>query len=222
MPVGIVCSSLYNLYMKTGVIGIDEVGRGPFAGPVTLCAVYIKDTKVIKRDIFAGKIKDSKKIPKNRRNEIYLSVVKNKEIKTEVVYVISSKSASYIDKHGISKAIKSCLVSCVEGLIKKGVNIYDLKINLDAGLSIPLEGLKQKNFVKGDENFTEIAIASILAKEWRDDHMKKLSKKHGEYFWDKNAGYGTLEHRNAIKKFGITKYHRKSYLKSFNLSDLKD
>lgn len=196
-----------------GVIGVDEVGRGPLAGPVTLCAVYIEDTKIIKRDMFDNLIRDSKKLSKIKRNKIYLSIRKNQELKTKVVYAISSRSAKHIDIHGISKSIKACLLSCVKELIKQGVPVYDLKINLDAGLKIPLESLKQKSFIKGDENYTEIALASILAKESRDMYMQKLSKIHTEYLWEKNAGYGTLIHRQAIVKHGATKYHRKSYLK---------
>lgn len=198
-----------------GVIGIDEVGRGPLAGPVTLCAVYIEDTKVIRRDVFDDTIRDSKKLSKASRNKIYLSIRKNQELNTKVIYVISSRNAEYIDKYGISKAVKACLLSCVKGLIKQGVVVYDLKINLDAGLKIPLESLKQKSFVRGDENYTEIALASVMAKESRDRYMRALSKIHPEYVWEKNVGYGTLDHRTAISKYGITKYHRRSYLKNY-------
>jgi ribonuclease HII len=199
--------------LNKGVIGIDEVGRGPFAGPVTLCAVYIEDSRIIKRDIFHKTIRDSKKLSNISRNKIYTTIRKNRELKTKVIYAISSRGATYIDKKGINKAIKQCLLSCVRSLIKQKVPVYSLKIQLDAGLIIPLNGLNQKSFVKGDEKYVEIALASVLAKEWRDNYMKKLAKEHDKYLWDKNMGYGTLDHRNAIKKYGVTKYHRVSYLK---------
>lgn len=198
-----------------GVIGIDEVGRGPVAGPVTLCAVYIEDPNIIKKIIFNDIIRDSKKVSKINRNNIYLTIRKNRLLKTTVKYAVSSRSANYIDKHGISSAVQSCIVSCLNNLNKKGVDIYKLKINLDAGLKIPIKSIKkQESFVKGDENFTEIALASILAKEHRDRYMKNIAINYSEYFWEENMGYGTQKHRMAIKKFGLTKYHRKSYLKN--------
>lgn len=207
-----------------GVIGIDEVGRGPLAGPVTLCAVYVKDGKCVKRDVFADSIRDSKMISKHNRIKIYQTIIKNRLYKinskgAEVVYVISSRSAAYIDKVGISQAISQCLVSCMRGLAKKGVPVYSLQIRLDAGLRIPIEGLKQKNFVKGDERFVEIALASIVAKVTRDRYMDGLSREYGEYGWHTNAGYGTPEHCRAIQTLGVTKYHRRTYLKAFKLFD---
>lgn len=88
-------------------------------------------------------------------------------------------------------------------------------MNLDAGLCAPKKFNKQKSFIQGDERFVEIALASILAKEWRDAYMKRLSKQHPEYLWEKNVGYGTLEHRKAILQRGVTKHHRMSYLKGY-------
>lgn len=198
-----------------GIIGIDEVGRGPLAGPVTLCAVYIEDPDIIKRYIFNDTIRDSKKLSKVLRNNIYITIRKNRMLKTTVIYSISSRSATYIDKHGINKAVEQCLISCMRQLLKKNVSIYDLKIHLDAGLYIPIKSLKQKSFIKGDENYTEIALASILAKEYRDNYMKKISSDYKEYYWGNNVGYGTLKHREAIRKYGATRYHRKSYLRAF-------
>lgn len=202
-----------------GVIGIDEVGRGPLAGPVTLCAVYIENVGIVKKDIFQSTIRDSKKLSKDKRNNIYSIIRENRYLKTKVIYTVFSKSAKYIDKYGISKATKECLKLCMKELAKNGVDIYEINTNLDAGLVIPIKGLKQNSFIKGDETYTEIALASIIAKETRDNYMKKLSKIHPEYFWNKNVGYATKDHREMIKKYGITKYHRKTYLKAFELFD---
>lgn len=202
-----------------GVIGIDEVGIGPLAGPVTICAVYILDTNIVKADIFNHIIRDSKKLSKARRNKIFQIFRKNRYLNTKVIYSISSRSSNYIDKYGIQKATKTCAKSCIEKLNKLGVNIYKIPINLDAGLKTGILGLTERNFIKGDENYTEIALASIIAKEWRDTYMNKLSERYFQYKWNKNVGYGTKDHIKAIKKYGVTKYHRMTYLKGFKLFD---
>lgn len=204
---------------KKGVIGVDEVGRGPLAGPVTVCAVYIEDAKQVKKDLFNNTVRDSKKISKVLRNNIFLTVSKNRYLNTGIRYSIFSRSAKYIDKYGIQKATRECLDNCLADLNKKGVNIVSLDINMDAGLKASDIKLKQRAFVKGDEKYVEIALASILAKESRDKYMRGLHKKHSNYFWDKNVGYGTKDHRKSIEKFGITKYHRTTYLKGFKLFD---
>ncbi len=200
---------------QKGVIGFDEVGRGPLAGPVTLCAFYLEDDKEALKEIFGNTIMDSKKLNKSNRLKIYQIIKKNRLIKTRIEYAISSRSAQYIDRHGISHAIRQCLLSCMRTLSKKDIEIDKLTIRLDAGLTIPLKNLKQESFVKGDERFVEIALASIMAKVSRDMYMERLTKEHNEYGWESNAGYGTKDHREAIKHTGITKYHRRTYLKNF-------
>lgn len=197
-----------------GSIGIDEVGRGPLAGPVTVCAVYIEDEKEVKNSIFNDTIRDSKKLSKASRIYIYKTIREKRRLKTKVLYAVSSRSASYIDRHGINKAIASCIRSCVRDLGKQGVKITETVFRLDAGLKVPIEGVVQQSFVKGDEKYVEIALASVLAKVTRDKYMEKLSKTHDGYGWEKNAGYGTLFHREMIKKQGITKHHRTSFLKA--------
>lgn len=200
-----------------GVIGIDEVGRGPLAGPVTVCAVFVKDVDRLKKEVFLNTIRDSKKLSKTSRGNIYQTIRYKRYLDTEFVYELSSRSAAYIDRHGISRALRSCTLSCVRGLSRKGIDISKIQINLDAGLMVPMENLKQSSYVKGDERFAEIALASIIAKVMRDKHMERLAKTHKEYDWENNAGYGTLAHRKAIEKYGITKYHRTTYLKAFTL-----
>lgn len=202
-----------------GAIGIDEVGRGPFAGPVTVCAVYIEDKNKVLKDILNNTIRDSKKINKSLRFNIYQTIRKKRYIRTRIEYAISSCSAQYIDKYGIVQAIQVCAKRCIDKLRKKGVAVEEILIRTDAGLIIPDETLTQKSFIKGDESYVEIALASIIAKEWRDAYMTKLAKAHPEYLWERNAGYGTKGHASAIREYGITKYHRKSYLKGFKLFD---
>lgn len=202
-----------------GVIGIDEVGRGPLAGPVTLCALYLEDEKETKKQFFNNTIRDSKKLTKANRNKIYQTIRYKRNISMRVEYAISSRSAAYIDAHGISKAVRQCMLSCLRILVKKGIEIEHVSIHLDAGLIIPLSSVKQEGFIKGDERFTEIALASIMAKVTRDTYMERLAQEHTEYAWQRNVGYGTKHHRESIQKVGITKYHRKTYLKAFKLFD---
>jgi len=205
--------------LMKGIIGIDEVGRGPLAGPITVCACYIEDDKKIIKDIFHNTIRDSKRLTKALRSNIYRTIRYKRYLRTRIEYVVASKSAAYIDKHGISKATKECLLSCIAGLKKKGLQVETISIRLDAGLVIPMTVLDQSSHIKGDERFVEIALASIMAKVTRDKYMERLSNLHSQYAWEKNVGYGTKEHRKAIETVGITKYHRKSYLKAFKLFD---
>lgn len=197
------------------VIGIDEVGRGPLAGPVTVCAVYLANENTTKKLIFDKTIRDSKMIKKANRINIFKTIRKNSKLNKQIIYSISSRSAEYIDKNGINNSINACMYSCLKSLEKKGVNVTDVTIKLDGGLYLDKSYKKQRTFIKGDENHTSIAISSIIAKIYRDNYMEKLSKKYPGYFWDRNSGYGTKEHLKSIKEKGINKYHRKSYLKSF-------
>jgi ribonuclease HII len=206
--------------MKEGMqggIGIDEVGRGPLAGPVTVCAVYIEDIETLGRDIFQNRIRDSKTIQKSLRYNIYQTFRNKRYLNCKVEFAIHSRSATFIDKYGISKAIKGCVRSCTRTLRQKGVPLESVLIRLDAGLKVQDPVVNQQSFIKGDENYAEIALASILAKEHRDAYMKSLARRHKGYAWETNVGYGTKAHREAIKKLGYTKHHRVSYLKDFEL-----
>jgi len=191
-----------------GFIGIDEVGRGPLAGPVTVCAFYL-DKKHSIYAMFPKGLKDSKKLNKEKREEIFKQVKKEK-----MIFIVSSRSAEHIDKHGIVSSINACINSCIVGLEKKGIDTYKTPIKLDGGLKLPKEFKKQSTHIKGDENFPEIALASICAKVTRDRYMCNLAKKFPKYFWYENVGYGTKKHREAIKKHKPTKFHRKSFLKN--------
>lgn len=194
-----------------GIIGIDEVGRGPLAGPVTICAIFISNESQLIKDIFGGKIKDSKKLKKEDREKIVKEISNNKKYKDKVFFVISSKSALYIDKHGISKAIKSAINSSLNKLYKNGIDIYKNKIQLDGSLYLDEKFKNQNTYIKGDERFVAIAVASIFAKVHRDNYMERLDKKFPKYGWANNVGYGTKKHISSIKEYGMTEYHRKSF-----------
>lgn len=198
---------------KQGVIGIDEVGRGPLAGPVTVCAMYLADPIKSKQEIFGKTIKDSKKLSKDNRINIFKTINKKRKLNTgEYIYAVSSRSANYIDRYGINKAIDACINSSLLSLQKKGVDIGGAVLNLDGGLRVKKEGLLQFTWVKGDEKYVEIALASIMAKVTRDRYMFRQNKLYSQYSFDKHVGYGTTLHREAIIKHGVTKEHRRSFL----------
>ena len=210
-------TSIPYTHSMDGFIGIDEVGRGPLAGPVTVCACFVPDQKAVVKDIFGNTIRDSKKLSKRIRNNIYETIRKNGKIKYGVVYAISSRSSSYIDRHGITKAIDACIRSCLANLTKHGVDLNRVVVRVDAGIHI--NGLNYTSHIKGDETFVEIALASVLAKVTRDARMEYLSRHYDGYGWERNVGYGTKEHREAILVLGTTKEHRISFLKGFKLLD---
>jgi ribonuclease HII len=208
-----------SLKIPRRVIGVDEVGRGPLAGPITVCACYIEDERKVISDLFKGSIKDSKKIKKSLRFNIYQTIRQKQYFNTRVEYTISSRTAAFIDRYGISKATEACVLSCLKGLLKKGIDVRNISIKLDAGLYVKGIEVKEESFIRGDERFVAIALASILAKEWRDAHMHRLSRKNRGYGWEHNAGYGTKLHKEKITLLGITFHHRKSYLKGFKQFD---
>lgn len=191
-------------------IGIDEVGRGPLAGPVCvgLCLFKKQDFKKVKSIFFDAN--DSKKLSKRKREEIYKKILKNKE------FVFCTKtfvSNEYIDEFGISKSIRKALESNLKRILNFSKRLNDFDIKLDGGLKAPVEFKNQETIIKGDQKEIAIMLASIYAKVCRDRYMDKLSKDFPEYFWQDNSGYGTSKHLESIKKYGLSKYHRKYFCK---------
>lgn len=188
------------------IIGIDEVGRGPIAGPVTVCACVISltDYKKIK---WSG-LDDSKKLSQKNREAWHQ---KSKELKKKglINYAVIYKSSIFIDKRGISLAIKECIAEALE---KLNLNPKDCKVLLDGSLKAPKEYKNQKTIIKGDQKEKIISLASVIAKVSRDRKMELLHKKYPKYNWLKNKGYGTVEHYKALKKYDHTNLHRKSFL----------
>lgn len=189
------------------IIGIDEVGRGPLAGPVAVGA--FKMPVDFKANGF-GKIKDSKKLKPEQRDKI---VEKLKLLKREkfIDYFVSYESAKRIDKIGLSKAIKNCLE---KSLSKLRVKSNECVVLLDGGLRAPEIYKNQKTIIKGDEKERAIAFASIVAKVSRDALMCKLAKKYPKYCFEIHKGYGTLKHCELIKKNGLSAEHRKCFCKN--------
>lgn len=180
--------------------GVDEVGRGCLAGPVFSAAVILNNNINIKG------IKDSKKISFEKRLLLAAYIKKNS------VYAIGIASVEEINKINI---LNASLLS-----MKRALNKLKFKPSVAYidGLFVPKNmKIKCKTFVRGDEKITCIAAASIVAKTARDLFMTKLGKKFPKYKWSKNFGYGTAEHLYGIKKYGITKHHRKKFKPVHNI-----
>jgi ribonuclease HII len=191
---------------QTWVIGIDEVGRGPIAGPVAICACAIKLSNYSK--IKKGNLNDSKKMSVNNRNIWYRKSAEMKAsgfIKYSVVY----KSNVFIDRKGISVAIKECIANALKNL---KLQPKDCKVLLDGSLKAPIEYKNQKTIIKGDSKEKIISFASVIAKVSRDKKMEIFAKKYPKYNWRKNKGYGTGEHYKAIEAYGLTPLHRRTFL----------
>ena len=180
--------------MKKIIAGVDEVGRGSLIGPVFAAAV------IFKKNIDKKKIKDSKQLSKGKRDNL------EKYIKKNSIWSIGSASLKEIEKLNILNASLLAMKRSIKKLKPKP------SITLIDGNKLPnMSGYKLKCVIKGDQKISEISAASIIAKVARDRLITKMSKKFKKYAWDKNAGYGTKKHIKAIKKFGITKHHRKTF-----------
>lgn len=202
---------MYNVIMKY-IVGIDEVGRGPLAGPVCLCAVRVEAgmyKKLQKRKDLPVHSKDSKKLSKKDR-EKYSKVLCDLTQEGKLQFTIVMQNNVVIDTKGLSFAIKKSLSGCLQ---KVHATEKD-SVLLDGGLKAPKEFTNQQTIIKGDEKHPIIAWASILAKVHRDNYMTKMSKKYPEYGFEKHMGYGTKVHRDAIKNYGPSSIHRKSFVHS--------
>ncbi len=191
-------------------VGIDEVGRGPVAGPVYVCA-FLVEAGDIENIVTEAKLplRDSKKLTEKMRGRWfeYLSgLAREKRIR----YVMTKASAREIDDKGIAVCIRAAVDNCLE---KLNFDPAETKVYLDGGLKT-LEKYNQETVIKGDENIPVIALASIVAKVSRDAEMEKLAEEFPEYVWKKNKGYGTKAHMDAIREFGTCELHRVSFLKN--------
>ncbi len=195
---------------KKVVIGIDEVGRGPIAGPVTVCAFVFLDSGLARKKNLHNS-KDSKKLTKKKRNEWFWQIREwQKEGKCD--FVVTFVSAQMIDKIGIVPSIRKALNKSLSLLVSRSQS-SKVSILLDGGLKAPSEFKNQKTIIKGDEKESVIAMASIVAKVTRDGYMRKMATKYPEYGFERHVGYGTKNHYKGIKKHGITPLHRKTFLK---------
>ena len=182
---------------KKYIAGVDEVGRGPLAGPV-VCASVIMPLD----DIIEG-VDDSKKISEKKRQALY-EIIKSKAI----AYSICEVSQTEIDQINILNAVKKCMTDAVNGLnVKPDITLVD---GVDTNLPINAEYI-----VKGDSKSYTIGCASILAKVYRDNLMTEYAKEYPDYGFEKHKGYGTKVHIEKIKEIGPCKLHRKTFIKNF-------
>ncbi|MBA4196957.1 MAG: ribonuclease HII [Chitinophaga sp.] len=175
--------------------GCDEAGRGCYAGPVFAAAV------ILPKDFFHPLLNDSKQVKETHRNELRTFIETN-----AVSYSVAMVDNNEIDTINILKASFKAMHLAINAL-----TVQPELLLIDGNRFIPYKKIKHYSIIKGDGKYASIAAASILAKTYRDDFMKQLHKEFPEYNWQKNKGYGTLEHRNAIEKFGLSPYHRKSF-----------
>jgi ribonuclease HII len=198
--------------MKTKfLIGIDEAGRGPLAGPVAVGVFAVRSKEALK--IFKG-VRDSKKLTEASRESFFFKI---KEAKRNgyVYFTVSFSSAGIIDKKGIVPAIKSALNRSLKKLEKnfvQGLPLDTCQVLLDGSLKVPRRYLNQKTIIGGDDIEPIISLASICAKVLRDHKMTRLAKKYPHYGFEVHKGYGTKAHYKTIRKYGLSKEHRRSFI----------
>ena len=176
------------------IIGADEVGRGSLAGPIVGAAVKLEFQHL---DLLSD-VKDSKKLSAKKREEIYEMVKENR-----IEYSISECSNLHIDQNGISVSNKEVLFNSINKLYEKSDKVYVDHFKIDKFGSVSL--------VRGEDNSYSIALASIIAKVYRDNLMVDFGSKYPQYLFEKNKGYGTREHLNMIQKYGVCDIHRLSF-----------
>ena len=187
------------------IAGIDEVGRGPLAGPVVAAAV------VIPIGIDFPPVNDSKKLSEKQRNKLQKMILEIPGIK----YAIAELQPEAIDRLNILRASQLAMKKAV-------LKIKNVDFSLIDGLPIPDFPTECESIVKGDSKSASIAAASIIAKVYRDNLMLKYSLVFKEYGFEKNKGYGTAQHLEAIKKYGPTPIHRKTFAPIKELFDKKE
>ena len=175
--------------------GLDEAGRGCYAGPVYAAAVVLPD------NFHHPLLNDSKKLTERQRD--FLRPIIEKE---SIAFAVTAVDNNEIDKINILQASFAAMHRCID----KFTEAPGLLL-VDGNRFKKYKKIAHECIIKGDGKYTAIAAASILAKTYRDEYMQQLHQEFPHYGWDKNKGYGTPIHRNAITTFGLCKYHRKSY-----------
>lgn len=182
------------------VAGVDEVGRGPLAGPVVCAAVILP---LADEEALAG-INDSKKLSAKKREQLAEKIKR-----VALSYQICEVDEKVIDSVNILQATRLCMKRAVEGLsLRPDFVLTDGNMTLDIGIP-------QKSIIKGDQAVCSIGAASILAKVYRDALMCEYAKQYPWYGFERNAGYGTAQHIQAIREVGICPIHRKTFITKF-------
>ena len=175
--------------------GVDEAGRGCYAGPVFAAAV------ILPKDFFHPLLNDSKKLSEKQR-DILRPIIE----KESIAFGVAPVDNDEIDQINILQASYKAMHLSIDQLKPKPNSLL-----IDGNRFKPYKKIYHQCIVKGDGKFASIAAASILAKTYRDEYMNLIHKEFPDYGWDKNKGYGTAVHRRAIERMGLCKYHRKSF-----------
>ncbi len=182
------------------VAGVDEVGRGPLAGPVCAAAV------ILDPDNIPTGLNDSKKLTAKRRDALFDEIMEVADVS------LAEATVAEIDHHNILRASHIAMVRAVAGLSQVADHA------LIDGNMIPRDlAISAETIIKGDARSLSIAAASIVAKVWRDRHMVDLAQQYPHYGWDKNAGYPTAQHKLGLERFGVTPHHRRSFKPIHNI-----
>ena len=200
------CNTLKSFYKQDKLeAGCDEAGRGCIAGPVFAAAV------ILPRNFNHASLNDSK----------MLNAKSREKLRDEIRKVAISWSVGYVDNNIIDKLniLRASILAMHKAIDSLAVHPEHLII--DGNRFIKYKSIEHKCIVKGDSKYFSIAAASVLAKTYRDDYMKKIHKEYERYGWEQNKGYATKQHREAITNYGLTPYHRKSFRILNNQLDLK-
>ncbi|PTQ70164.1 ribonuclease HII [Celeribacter persicus] len=184
----------------TRIVGVDEVGRGPLAGPVVAAAVWLDPAAI------PSGLNDSKALSAKRREVLYDEILASADVS------IASCSVEEIDEINILQASLRAMERAVAGL-----SIKPDYVLVDGNKVPPAFGLDAEAIVKGDARSLSISAASIVAKIWRDRLMVDLAQQFPGYGWEKNAGYGTKIHMEGLRNLGVTPHHRRSFKPVHNI-----
>ena len=185
------------------VIGLDEVGRGPLAGPVISCGCHFKN--YTSQEDFYNLIEDSKKLSEKKR-KVSFKFLQNLKKEGIIDYHLGIANVEEIDKLNILEATKLSMKRVVDKF-----NLQKAQLIIDGNFSLNYKSYKEQSVIKGDDKSLSIAAASIIAKVHRDRLMQKLSIRYQHFGWEKNAGYGTKIHIKNIHRLGPTIHHRKTF-----------
>lgn len=202
------------------VVGIDEVGRGPLAGPVCVTSFVLFDYSLLDKN--PAPLRDSKKLSEQKRG-LWYDYLLQCEKEDKCAFAHAFVEASVIDEIGISAAIKRALGQSLETLEEKIQKNHahrapflpqEVEVLLDGGLRAPEHFTNQKTIIRGDEKEPTIALASIIAKVIRDTYMEECSLEYPGYDFHIHKGYGTKHHYSSLQAKGLTPLHRRSFLGS--------
>lgn len=195
------------------IVGIDEAGRGPLAGPVSVGIFMVKAENLpMVKKIFKG-VKESKQLSAEKR-EVWFALIKKTQAAGICDFRVILKTVQQIDSKGIAVCIRDSITEGLAELVPVKDSAHS-KILLDGGLKAPAHFPHQKTIIKGDEKEMLIALASICAKVTRDKKMIDFSKAVTGYGFEIHKGYGTAGHIREIKKRGLSRIHRKSFTRKY-------